>query len=48
MSNPSWVDALSADDLPSDDVKGVENTEHMVTETRIRGMYRYWRQVMEA
>ncbi len=23
MSNPSWVDALSADDLPSDDVKGV-------------------------
>jgi len=25
----------------------VENTEHMVTETLIRGMYRYWRQVME-
>lgn len=23
MSNPAWVDALSADDLPSDDVKGV-------------------------
>ena len=27
---------------------GVENTEHMVTETLIRGMYRYWRSVMEA
>jgi salicylate 5-hydroxylase large subunit len=27
---------------------GVENTEHMVTETLIRGMYRYWRDVMEA
>jgi len=26
---------------------GVENTEHMVTETLIRGMYRYWREVME-
>jgi len=25
----------------------VENTEHMVTETLIRGMYRYWREVME-
>jgi len=25
----------------------VENTNHMVTETLIRGMYRYWRQVME-
>ena len=28
--------------------RGVEDTEHMVTETLIRGMYRYWRQVMEA
>ncbi|MEI8265931.1 MAG: aromatic ring-hydroxylating dioxygenase subunit alpha [Betaproteobacteria bacterium] len=27
---------------------GVEDTEHMVTETLIRGMYRYWRDVMEA
>jgi salicylate 5-hydroxylase large subunit len=26
---------------------GVENAEHMVTETLIRGMYRYWREVME-
>ena len=26
----------------------VENTEHMVTVTLIRGMYRYWRDVMEA
>lgn len=26
---------------------GVGDTEHMVTETLIRGMYRYWRQVME-
>ncbi|MBO1111642.1 aromatic ring-hydroxylating dioxygenase subunit alpha [Bordetella petrii] len=26
----------------------VENTEHMVTETLIRGMYAYWRRVMEA
>jgi salicylate 5-hydroxylase large subunit len=26
---------------------GVENTDHMVTETLIRGMYRYWREVME-
>jgi salicylate 5-hydroxylase large subunit len=25
---------------------GVENTDHMVTETLIRGMYRYWREVM--
>jgi salicylate 5-hydroxylase large subunit len=25
----------------------VEDTEHMVTETLIRGMYRYWRDVME-
>jgi naphthalene 1,2-dioxygenase system ferredoxin subunit len=23
MDNPPWVDALSADDLPADDVKGV-------------------------
>ena len=23
MSTPAWVDALSADDLPNDDVKGV-------------------------
>ena len=28
--------------------RDVENTEHMVTETLIRGMYRYWREVMEA
>jgi salicylate 5-hydroxylase large subunit len=28
--------------------RDVENTEHMVTETLIRGMYRYWRSVMEA
>jgi salicylate 5-hydroxylase large subunit len=27
---------------------GCENTEHMVTETLIRGMYNYWRKVMEA
>ena len=26
----------------------VGDTEHMVTETLIRGMYRYWRKVMEA
>lgn len=25
----------------------IENTDHMVTETLIRGMYRYWREVME-
>jgi salicylate 5-hydroxylase large subunit len=25
----------------------VEDTEHMVTETLIRGMYKYWREVME-
>jgi salicylate 5-hydroxylase large subunit len=28
--------------------RGVGDTEHMVTETLIRGMYRYWRDVMEA
>ena len=28
--------------------RGVEETDHMVTETLIRGMYEYWRQVMEA
>jgi salicylate 5-hydroxylase large subunit len=27
---------------------GVQPTPHMVTETLIRGMYRYWREVMEA
>jgi salicylate 5-hydroxylase large subunit len=26
---------------------GVESTDHMVTETLIRGMYEYWRKVME-
>jgi salicylate 5-hydroxylase large subunit len=26
---------------------GIENTDHMVTETLIRGMYHYWRKVME-
>jgi salicylate 5-hydroxylase large subunit len=26
----------------------VEETDHMVTETLIRGMYKYWRKVMEA
>ena len=26
----------------------VEDTDHMVTETLIRGMYDYWRQVMES
>jgi salicylate 5-hydroxylase large subunit len=28
--------------------RDIENTEHMVTETLIRGMYEYWRKVMEA
>ena len=28
--------------------KTVEDTDHMVTETLIRGMYEYWRNVMEA
>jgi salicylate 5-hydroxylase large subunit len=28
--------------------RAVENTDHMVTETLIRGMYQYWREVMEA
>jgi len=28
--------------------RDVGNTDHMVTETLIRGMYRYWREVMEA
>jgi len=28
--------------------RDVADTEHMVTETLIRGMYRYWRDVMEA
>ncbi len=27
--------------------RGVEETDHMVSETVIRGMYRYWRDVME-
>ena len=26
----------------------VGDTDHMVTETLIRGMYKYWREVMEA
>ena len=29
------------------DGRDVHNTEHMVTETLIRGMYRYYREVME-
>jgi salicylate 5-hydroxylase large subunit len=29
------------------DGRGVGPTDHMVTETLIRGMYRYWREVME-
>ena len=29
------------------DGHGVADAEHMVSETLIRGMYRYWRQVME-
>ena len=28
--------------------RGVEETDHMVTETLIRGMYEYWRKVMES
>jgi salicylate 5-hydroxylase large subunit len=28
--------------------RDVGDTEHMVTETLIRGMYRYWRETMEA
>jgi salicylate 5-hydroxylase large subunit len=28
--------------------RGVEDTDHMVTEGLIRGMYQYWRQIMEA
>lgn len=28
--------------------RAVEDTDHMVSETLIRGMYRYWREVMEA
>jgi salicylate 5-hydroxylase large subunit len=28
--------------------RDVGETDHMVTETLIRGMYRYWRKVMEA
>ena len=27
--------------------RGVDDADHMVTETLIRGMYRYWREVME-
>ena len=27
--------------------RDVANTDHMVTETAIRGMYQYWREVME-
>jgi salicylate 5-hydroxylase large subunit len=25
-----------------------DGTDHMVSETLVRGMYQYWRQVMEA
>ncbi|WP_028603453.1 aromatic ring-hydroxylating dioxygenase subunit alpha [Ottowia thiooxydans] len=28
--------------------RAVEDTDHMVTETLIRGMYEYWREIMEA
>jgi salicylate 5-hydroxylase large subunit len=28
--------------------RAIENTDHMVTETLIRGMYDYWRNIMEA
>ena len=30
------------------DGRDVKATDHMVTETLIRGMYRYWRDVMES
>ena len=30
------------------DGRDVRATDHMVTETLIRGMYEYWRRVMEA
>lgn len=33
--------------ISEQDGRDVRNTEHMVTETLIRGMYRYYRQVME-
>jgi salicylate 5-hydroxylase large subunit len=28
--------------------RDVADTEHMVSDTLIRGMYRYWREIMEA
>ena len=28
--------------------RGIESVDHMVTEVGIRGMYRYWREVMGA
>ena len=55
----NWTDVSALADVPDDDVTavtvggaelalyGVENTDHMVTETLIRGMYNYWRKVME-
>jgi salicylate 5-hydroxylase large subunit len=43
--------AFSANDqartLSELDGVGVQATDHMVTETLIRGMYRYWREVMK-
>ena len=38
-------EARTVSELDGLDVKG---TDHMVTETLIRGMYRYWQQVMQA
>jgi salicylate 5-hydroxylase large subunit len=38
------ADATTVSEL---DGRGVHNTEHMVTETLIRGMYRYYREVMQ-
>jgi salicylate 5-hydroxylase large subunit len=41
------AESLSTARWPSWAARG-RNTDHMVTETLIRGMYRYWREVMEA
>lgn len=48
MSQQGFGPAPGEDALVQMGGRDVGDTDHMVTETAIRGMYRYWREVMQA
>ena len=48
MSQRAFESKRGGDMLVELGGRDVGDTDHMVTETLIRGMYRYWREVMEA